>query len=246
MYIPYVSAAVSYTSGTYNQNFNSLSGVSVWSNNSTLAGWYATTTATASITSIGSNTGSTTTAGLYSFGIAGTNAVTERALGYATTNAFTGSATVGLNYLGLQLTNGSLSNLTSFTITYDGEQWRRDNTASQTITVQYSFNATSLTTGTWTSAGTSLTFTSPIASSTVSSLDGNLGANRVAALSGNVSSIVWAPGTNLWVRFNDLNDSGNDHQLAIDNVSFTAIPEPNAASLLGGLGVLALLRRRRR
>jgi MYXO-CTERM domain-containing protein len=42
----------------------------------------------------------------------------------------------------------------------------------------------------------------------------------------------------------DLNDSGSDHQLAIDNVTFTAVPEPGPV-LLGGLGLLALLRRRR-
>ena len=241
----YAVAAVTYTSGTYSQTFDGLSGVSAWSNNSTLAGWYAATTNTPSITAIGSNTGSTTTAGLYSYGVAGTNAVTERALGYATSNAFTGAAGSGQNYLGLQLNNGNLANLTGFTLAYDGEQWRRDSTASQTIAVQYSLDATSLTSGTWTSAGASLSFTSPQFIGSAALLDGNANANRVAGLSATVSSIVWAPGTNLWIRFSDLNDSGNDHHLAIDNVSFTAVPEPTAA-VLGGLGLLALLRRRRR
>ncbi|MEI6179054.1 MAG: hypothetical protein WCS43_19340, partial [Verrucomicrobiota bacterium] len=98
------NAAVTYTSGTYQQTFDSLSGVSTWSNDSTLAGWYAATTATTSITAIGTGSGSTTTAGLYSFGTAGTNAVTERAFGFYASNAFTGSSGTGVGRMGLQIT----------------------------------------------------------------------------------------------------------------------------------------------
>ena len=239
-----LTAAVLYTNGSYSQSFDSLSGVTTWANDSTLVGWYAATTATATISAIGSNTGSTTTAGLYSFGVAGTNPITERALGYSASNTFTGASGTGKGYLGIQFTNDNIVPLTEFTLTYDGEQWRRDNTVAQTIGVEYSLDATSLTTGTWTSAGSSLTFSSPQFVGGAGLLDGNASANKSIGLTGTVSSIAWAPSANLWVRFVDLNDSGNDHQLAIDNVTFSAVPEP-AAALLGAIGLIGLLRRRR-
>ena len=61
----------------------------------------------------------------------------------------------------------------------------------------------------------------------------------------------WAAGETLWIRWTETNDAGNDHGLAIDNVSVTAgtaIPEPSTyAMILGGLtlGLVALRRYRR-
>lgn len=238
-------AAVLYGGGNYTQDFNSLNGVSSWANDSTLVGWFARTTNTTSITAIGTNTGSTTAAGLYSFGVAGTNVVGERSLGFATTNAFTGTAGSSFNYIGLNLTNSTSNTMTTMTIAYDGEQWRRaDNTAAHKLTVEYSFNATSLTTGTWNSAGSALTFTAPQVASTAATLDGNAASNSSRSITATISSLSWTAGSGLWIRFVDPNDSGNDHVLTIDNFSFTAVPEPGAA-LLGGLGMLAFLRRRR-
>lgn len=244
-------AAIAYVTGsTYSQNFNSLSGVSAWTNDSTLAGWYAATTLTSSITAIGSNTGTTTTGGLYSYGVAGTNALTERALGYATSNGFTGASGTGIGALGLSFSNSNASSLSAFTLTYDGEQWRKDNTVTQSLTVQYQITSSAMTTANlvsatgWISAGSGLTFNSPVITTGAAALDGNASANRVAGLTTTISGLSWAPSDNLWIRFVDLNDTGNDHQLAVDNLSFSAVPEPSAA-LLGGLGFLALLRRRR-
>ncbi len=239
-------AAVTYSNGTYNQTFDTLSGVGVWANDSTLAGWFAATQFTPNITAIGSNTGTTTAAGLYSFGVNATNPLAERSFGFAPSNAFTGASGTGQGYLGLNLTNSNSWALDSFTLSYDGEQWRKENNASvHTLVVQYSLDATSLTTGTWTNLGGSSTFSSPIAAATTAAaLDGNASANRVAGLSGTASSLNWAAGTSLWIRFVDLNDTGNDHLLAIDNVNFSAVPEPSAA-LIGAIGLLGLLRRRR-
>jgi hypothetical protein len=242
---PSAQAAVQFVGGTYFQNFDSLNGLTAWADNSTLDGWYARTTATASISTLGSNTGSTNAAGLYSYGVSGTNAVTERSLGFTTSNTFTGSVGTAFNYIGFNLTNASGKNLTTITIGYDGEQWRQEgNENSHSMTVEYSFDATSLSSGSWTNAGSSLTFTSPRTGTSAGALDGNASSNSIRSLTGTISSINWLPATNLWIRFVDLNDSGNDHHLTIDNFSFTAIPEP-AAALLGSLGLLVLLRRRR-
>jgi uncharacterized protein (TIGR03382 family) len=46
----------------------------------------------------------------------------------------------------------------------------------------------------------------------------------------------------LFLRFES--NAGLDEYAAVDDVTLTVIPEPSAA-LLGGLGLLALLRRRR-
>ena len=37
-----------------------------------------------------------------------------------------------------------------------------------------------------------------------------------------VTGLSWAPGANLWIRWNDINDADNDHGLAIDDVMFSA------------------------
>src|SRR6187402_2673718 len=68
-------------STNYTQNFNTLTS-GTWTDGTTLTGWYAKTDATASITAYAANTGSTTGAGLYALGVAGTNPLTDRALGY--------------------------------------------------------------------------------------------------------------------------------------------------------------------
>src|ERR1035437_825499 len=62
----------------YTQNFDGLPsvvGTTTWTDNTTLAGWYSTQT------SLITGTGSGTAGGLYSFGVAVTNSVTDRALG---------------------------------------------------------------------------------------------------------------------------------------------------------------------
>jgi len=166
----------------YTQNFNTLTS-GTWTNNTTLSGWYAKTTATTSITTYGANTGSTTTAGLYAFGVAGTNLLTDRALGYAPSNAYTGTAATGKGYIGWRLKNNTGSAISSITITWTGEQWRRDNASAQILNLFYQ-SATTVTdlsnASTWSSA--SSTFTTPQLSATALALDGNTSANRTASI----------------------------------------------------------------
>lgn len=228
----------------YSENFNGLISTSsaTWTDNSTVAGWYAATTVNPN-TNYYANTGTTTTARLNSFGVTGTNPLSERALGHSTSNAYTGAVGVGYNYLGWRLLNNTGSTITSITITYTGEQWRRmDNVNTQEMTVEYrtSSTVTSLTTGTWTTIP-ALTFTSPQTGATALTLDGNATANRVANITSTVSVLVY-PGEEIMLRWSDINDANNDHFLAIDdvtvNVSTGPIPQPIITSELTSSGFI--------
>ena len=56
--------------------------------------------------------------------------------------------------------------------------------------------------------------------------------------------ITGAGSQTLYLSFNNYRPAATDSWSVLDNVTITAIPEPSAA-LIGGLGLLALLRRRR-
>jgi MYXO-CTERM domain-containing protein len=235
---------------TYTQSFDSLatSGTAVtWANDSTLAGWSLFTGAGNAISTYAANNGSSNTGAFVSYGSTGSG---ERALGVlASGGAYFGSPATGAvaGYIALALVNNSSLAFDSFTLSFDGEQWRNGgNTAAQSLTLQYGLGASFGTVASWQAAPAGFTFTSPVATATAAAVDGNA-AGLLAGLGGTVS-LDWAPGQTLWLRWADLNDAGNDHGLAIDNVSFsvTAVPEPGTTALwLAGLAALGLLARRR-
>ena len=65
-----------------------------------------------------------------------------------------------------------------------------------------------------------------------------------------INGITLAPGEKLWLRWVTFDDPGNDHALAIDNLSVSfstaTIPEPASAAALLGLAALAFATGRRR
>jgi hypothetical protein len=248
-------AAILYTGGTYTQNFDSLSSTTgsdlTWTNNSTLPGWslFRQPSPGTALTTYRASTGSDNTGSFYSFGSSGSS---ERALGgVGSGGTYYGSPTSGAiaGWIAFAITNDTAGAFDSFTIGYDGEQWRNGgNTTQHTMTVEYGFGTTFDTVASWTALGAGFDFTGPIATSTAGLLDGNAAANQVTGLGGTVTA-NWAPGDTLWIRFTERNDAGNDHGLAIDNFSFSAtaapIPEPSSLALLGiGLAALAAYRRR--
>ncbi|MHC5856139.1 Calx-beta domain-containing protein [Nostoc sp.] len=193
--------------GTYTQNFNTLNtgGTPAWVNDSTILGWYSTRTTY----SLGSGTNNA--GGLYSFGT-----TTERALGSVASGA------TGTIYYGLRLQNNTGSPVTKLQVGYTGEQWRNGgNTSQQQLKFSYQTGSTvtSLTTGIWTPV-TSLDFTGPIATTTVGSLNGNQSANRTVKtpVIFNLATPI-ANGEEIILRWEDTDDTGNDHGLAIDDVS---------------------------
>ncbi|MCA0446275.1 MAG: T9SS type A sorting domain-containing protein [Bacteroidetes bacterium] len=209
------------SSPTYIENFNALPTSSgTWANNTTLVGWYVKTDNTASITTIGVNTGSTTTAGFYSFGSTGNS---DRGIGFASSNTYSGGSGTGKNYMGLRLSNSGSADITSIAVTWSGEQWRKENNAAAhklILAYQVGTGLSDPKAGTW--IATTSEFTSPIiGATTATAIDGNLPANTVTGISINIPVTI-PVGQEIMLRWEDLNDSGNDHQLAIDDVTVSA------------------------
>ena len=220
--------SVSFT-GAYSQDFNALptSGTSLaWANDSTLTGWslFRQPAPGTAIAAINANSGSSTTGTFNSFGVAGTNPLTDRALGgVGSGGAYFGSPLIGAvaGWMAVALTNDTASTINALDLSYTGEQWRDGgNTTAQTMALEYGFGSSFTSVSTWTAApGVGFNFTSPNHTATAAALDGNLSANRTTELGGTLSSLGWAAGDTLWVRWVENNDVGNDHGLAIDDVS---------------------------
>ncbi len=158
-------------------------------------------------------TGSSNAGDSYSLGAA---ANTERALGSLR------SGTLNSRY-GAAYTNNTGGTITSLQIAYTGEQWRSGNTGAardDRLTFEYSLDATDLNTGTWT-AVTQLDFVNPIKTIAVAgALDGNLAANRTA-LTHTLTGLTIASGTTFRIRFIDVDATGADDVLAIDDFALT-------------------------
>ena len=103
-------------------------------------------------------------------------------------------------------------------------------TATDQLVFQYSLNATSIDSiaATWINVA-SLAFTSPNAS-TAGALNGNAVANRTA-LTGTLSGLTILNGSTFAIRWTDMDNSGSDDGLAVDDLrvaasTIAAVPEP--------------------
>ena len=213
----HASGTISLTAvGTaYTQDFNTLANTGTastlpvgWAFSESLANANATYTA---------GTGSSTAGDTYSFGSTGS---TDRAFGTLQSGTL-------LSTIGASFTNNTGNTITSVAIAYTGEQWRCGTTGrgADRLDFQYSTDATTLTTGTWTGVAT-LSFSSPNVA-TVAALDGNAAANRTA-ISGTISGLTIPNGATFWIRWSDFNASGSDDGLAVDDFSLT--PNSSGAS----------------
>jgi len=200
------------------QDFNTLanSGTS----GSLPSGWYFAETGPSSNTTYTAGTGSGNTGDTYSFGATSSS---ERALGGLRSNSLNPT-------IGFWVTNNTGSTITSILITYTGEQWRLGATGrSDRLDFQYSLTATNiLDPGTWTDVN-ALDFASPVISGTTGALDGNAAPNRV-----NINSIITGltvpNGTTIFFRWQDLDVTGADDGLAIDDFSLAIVPSMPAST----------------
>lgn len=221
----------------YSQNFDTLA--SSGTNSSLPAGWAFLEAGSNANTTYAAGTGSDTAGNTYSFGKAGS---TERALGGLRSGSL-------VPQFGVSFVNLAGRAIESVSIGYIGEQWRLGGTGrTDRLSFQYSTDATTLNSGTWTSLS-ALDFIAPKNSTPTGALDGNAAANR-SALSGSIAGLNLAQGGSLWLRWSDVDVSGSDDGLAIDDFSFNAtlapVPEPSTyALLLAGLCAVGLMSRRR-
>ncbi len=245
---------------TYSQNFDSLASTSTgttvpWADNTTLPGWYASRATTTSGGTYGPypyvsyrvSGGETTSGWIYSYGTNGVGSITDRAFGSL------GSGTPATNAWGLRLRNDTSQVLGDVTLSYTGEEWRNGGNANaQTMYFTFGTSSSAITDPkpgdetSWTRFA-ALDFTTPTVGATAMPLDGNDPANRTVFQNVVLPGVTLNPGDEIFLRWYDINDSGNDHGFGVDDLSVTlsVVPEPSSALLTTmGIVVLALWRRR--
>ena len=216
----------------YTQNFDTLSNIAGSTTNSSLpVGWTLTETGGGARDNeqYAVDSGVSTTGDTYSYGAAGS---TERALGSLQSGTL-------ISTFGATFTNNTGGAIDTLDIAYTGEQWRLGSAArTDSLVFAYSLNATSLSSGTWTTV-TSLTFVTP-STIIVGAMNGNGTGNRTT-LSASINTGVISSGATFWIRWTDTNAIGADDGLAVDDFSLAAnatVPEASTYAL--GLGALAL------
>jgi hypothetical protein len=199
----------------YTQDFNTLAADGTSS--SLPGGWHLLETGSNANTAYTADSGQDGDGDTYSYGASGGNA--DRALGTL------GQSGLIQPTVGARFRNDTGTTAYWFTITYTGEQWRQGAALSgppfsaDTLRFEYSQNATSLDTGTWTPMHP-LSFNSPFfgAGGGVAT-DGNSATYR-RAVSGRVPLSV-PNGGEFWIRWSDMSRPMDDG-LAIDDFSLTA------------------------
>ena len=237
----------------YSQDFNTLSNTAGSTTNIlTITGWYISETGTSARVNqqYAVDTGSSNTGDTFSYGAAGN---TDRALGSLRSGTIT--TTMGAGFV-----NNTTGTIGQISIAYNCEEWRYGVAVARTdqMDFQYSTDATSLTTGTWTNVD-ALDCITTNTTGTAGARDGNTIRTPSSAT---ITGLSISNGNAFWIRWVDADAPGGaDDGLAVDDFSLTLFA-PNAVTLndlsasttaspapliVGGLGVAAaalLLRRK--
>jgi len=216
---------VAFTGATYNQNFDGFlpTGTAYpdgWTGIRLAGTGTLNATLTPAVQAENSNAGTTYNAGP----LTGTN--TDRAIGSLSSNS-TAPA------FGAAFTNQSGAAISQLTLAGRAEQWRSgDNAIVEALMFEYSTDATSLSTGTWT-AVTGLDIRElATTATTAATLNGNDAANSAAITA--TFPITWAAGSTIWIRWKDTNDAGADALLALDDFSLATATAPAAPTVSFG------------
>lgn len=177
-----------------------------------LPGWSAINTIDGTTLTMASGDGSSAIGNIYNVG---TNGSEDRAFG-----SLADATTIPA--FGAVFTNNTGSNASKITIQTKMEQWRESNNVAvnEVLEFSYSLDATALNNGTWTKFSALDLNEKLTAASSNSAINGNLAANYTL-LSTIITGINWANGANLWIKWTDSNDSGNNGLYAIDNFSLS-------------------------
>jgi hypothetical protein len=213
-------------SDTLFEHFNTLSETgtqNTWEQNSTLKGWYAYRgNNTLPVTQYRADDGSSNAGGLYSYG---NNS--DRALGSLASGS-TGTVTFGL-----RMKNLTPQTITSVHIKFTAEQWRVASTITNHLACYYKIkdefnglNADEI-------AGLDgfvpipeLTVASLKLNATATKLNGKSNDNRAAYVA--TIFVVWKPGQEIFLRWDDEDNTGSDHGLAMDDLQIYVSNEDKA------------------
>lgn len=225
-------AQVSITTLTtpYNQNFDGSLASTGTTGSSLPTGWLFSESGTNANTTYGVDNGTSLSGNTNSYGATGS---TERAFG----GLLSGSVTPTI---GVEFTNNSGNTITSIAVNYYGERWRLGAlNRTDSLIFQYSLNATSLITGTFNTVN-QLSYGAPAIGGTVGALDGNLAANRTNLVY-TITGLSIPNGATFYFRWNDLNVSGNDDGLAVDDIviNFNGSIQPACTTPTAQPGTLA-------
>lgn len=196
-----------------------------------MAGWQMFENGGSSGAAFSINDGTSTTSFVFSYGALNS---TDRALG-----VLAGAAR--RMTFGLVLQNTTGVTIPDATISFRGEQWRlgRSGAANPADTLFFEYRVGSgadiTTTGGAFTTFSALNFVTPTTVGTVGALNGDNIANQ-STLNSTVTGLNWQNGDYLVLRWRDVDDTGSDHGMAIDDFSITTIPEPTTLSLTLLLG----------
>lgn len=204
---------------TYTQNFDAMGTTSTLPPNWLAVKFSGTSSLlNGSPLTIGVTNGSASSGNAYNVG---TTSASDRALGTLASGSIVPA-------FGTSFQNNTGSVIGSVSFSGFSEQWRSgsSSTEDEIILFEYSTDATSLTTGTWT-ALSSLNLVELLVSTTAAAaVNGNDAANRVA-ISGSIANLNFNAASTLWIRWRDKDNGGSDGIYALDEFRLT-YTNPNA------------------
>lgn len=236
-------AQISFNGTTYTENFDGLisaGNVTGAFSNTTftqssipgLTGWAAAKIAgTGAMQPLLADAGGGQSGAIYSYGSANS---TERALGTLASGS-------NVFALGAEFLNSSSGTITSITITYTGEYWRGSSNATapvNALTFGYGFSGGSANSSNYLSnssllPNTTLNLVGPASLASASALNGNAAGNRTTYIA-TISGLNWSSNSSLYIRWSDVNDTGNDAGLAVDDFSISGTVAFSADVSIGG------------
>lgn len=189
----------------FTENFNTLA--SSGTSSTTATGWYFNESGSNANVIYSAGTGSDNAGDSYSFGSASNS---DRSFGGLRSGSLI--PTIGAKFL-----NNTGSTINALTLSFTGETWRVGVASrSDRLDFQYSTNATSLTTGTWTDVD-NLDYANPGQGAT-----GSASLQHSASISSGISSLSIANGATFWIRWSDFDATGADDGMGVDDFSITA------------------------
>jgi hypothetical protein len=193
----------------YTQNFNTLA--SAGSSSVVPPGWAFSESGANANATYTAGTGSSNAGDTYSFGAGGSG---ERAFGGLQSGSL-------IPTIGACFTNNTGAVVNRLDIAYNGEQYRLGALGREDrIRFEYSANATSLATGTWTSVP-SLDFIAPVQGPTAGPVS-----PPPVPISAAITSLNIPHGATFYIRWTDFNATGADDGLAVDDFSLTPFTAP--------------------